>query len=168
MRDLLKEIKILIFDLDGVLSDGRITYSESGDEQKSFHARDGSAIKEALAQGLKIAVISDRTSQAAARWLGELSDAKLYWETKDKLGAYEQVKQTHSVVDADCAYMGDDISDLPMLEAAAFSATPIDGHEYLRSRVAYISGYEGGKGCVRELIEMVLAEQGKWKYFVET
>ncbi|MBC8042675.1 MAG: HAD-IIIA family hydrolase [Rhizobacter sp.] len=168
MRDLLKEIKILIFDLDGVLTDGRITYSESGDELKSFHARDGFAIKEALVRGLKIAVVSTRPSKAAARWLGELSDVELHLGVKDKFETYGQVKLSHGLTDAECAYMGDDISDLPALEAAGFSATPIDGHEYLRSRVAYISGYEGGKGCVRELIEMVLAEQGKWKYFVET
>jgi 3-deoxy-D-manno-octulosonate 8-phosphate phosphatase (KDO 8-P phosphatase) len=87
--------------------------------------------------------------------------------TDDKLSAYEQLKLRFGLQDDECAYIGDDINDIPVLERAGVSVTPISGIEYLRNRVQYTSGFEGGKGCVREIVEMVLALQEKWEYFDE-
>lgn len=163
LRDILKDVKALLFDADGVLADVRVSTDAAG-EVKTFFERDRFGIQEALLQGLRVGVISGSTSPVIERRLLDLgiTDGLL---VGNKLDLYEQFKQRYNLTDADCAYMGDDIDDLPVLEKVGFSCTPLDGHEYLRRAVTYISGYTSGNGCVRELIEMTLAEQGKWNYY---
>ncbi|ACF13044.1 3-deoxy-D-manno-octulosonate 8-phosphate phosphatase, YrbI family [Chloroherpeton thalassium ATCC 35110] len=165
LRQLLGEIKVIIFTIDGVFTDGQISYSESGEEVRTFHARDGFAIQEALAKGMNIAVVSERESKAARKRLEEIGVTDITMGVKDKMPTYEAIKARYGVSDAECVYIGDDVMDLPLFEKVGVSITPLNGVEYLRNRVYYVSGYEGGKGCVRDVIEMVLAIQGKWKYY---
>ncbi len=164
-RDAIKEIRLVILNVDGVLTDGYIQYTESGDEIKTFYARDGFAIREAMRQGLKVTVISERQSRATMRRLIELGVTDIYLGIRNKLETYEELKVLYNVEDKHCLYIGDDISDTPILEKVGFSCVPINAIEYLRNRVAYVSPYEGGRGCVRDVIETILLEQGKWSYY---
>lgn len=167
LRGALRGVKAIIFDVDGVLTDGQISFTESGEEIRTFSIRDGLAFREALARGMKLGAISERDSKAALRWLNEFGVTDVVLGADDKLSAYEQLKLRFGLQDDECAYIGDDINDIPVLERAGVSVTPVSGIEYLRNRVQYVSGYEGGKGCVREIVEMVLALQEKWEYFDE-
>jgi 3-deoxy-D-manno-octulosonate 8-phosphate phosphatase (KDO 8-P phosphatase) len=160
----LQKVKLLILDVDGVLTNGNIMFSASGDEMLSFNSRDGHGIIEALRLGLKVAVISGRSSQVVSRRMAELGVTDIYVGVPDKSVPYEALKQKYNLTDDDCAYIGDDVNDVPVLEKVGLSCTPIDGIEYLRECVTYISGYGGGQGCVRDIIEMILAKQGKWKF----
>ncbi|MDW8465831.1 MAG: 3-deoxy-D-manno-octulosonate 8-phosphate phosphatase [Chloroherpetonaceae bacterium] len=163
-REALKQIRIIILTVDGVLTDGHINYTESGDEIRTFFARDGFAIKEALAQGLRVVVISTRPLKATMRRMIELGVTDVYLGIRNKLETYEEIKMLYGVTDEECLYIGDDYDDLPILKKVGFSATPLNGIEALRYNVGYVSAFEGGKGCVRDVIELTLVEQGKWQY----
>lgn len=160
----LKSVRALIFPVDGVLNGGRITFDSRGGEICSLSVRDAVAIREALKQGLHIAVVSERDTEAYRPLLEELGVQDLYLSEGNLLEAYEAFRQLHDLSDSECAYIGDDIGDLEVLEKAGLPVTSIDGADYLRNRVGYIAGYEGGKGCVREMVEMILTHQNKWPY----
>ncbi len=160
----LKAVRALLFPVDGVLNGGRITFDSRGGELSSLSVRDAVAIREAARQGLRIAIVSGRDAEVYRPLLEELGVEDLYLSSGDPLQAYEAFREAHELTDDECAYIGDDIGDIAVLEKVGFPATPIDGADYLRNRVGYISGYEGGKGCVREIVELILMQQGKWPY----
>ncbi len=164
MQDALGKIKALIFPVEGVLTGSRITYTSSGDEICSCNVRDALALREAKKRGLHLAAISERQSEAEKHLLERLGIDRFYAGCRRKLDAYEEFTTEYALRDEDCACIADDVIDIPILEKVALSITPIDGIEYLRNRVSYISGYEGGNGCIREIVEMILFEQGKWDY----
>ena len=160
----LKSVRALIFPVDGVLNGGRITFDSTGGEISSLSVRDAVAIREAKKQGLLIAVVSDRDTEAYRPLLEELGVQDLYLSEGNLIDAYEAFRELHDLSDNECAYIGDDIGDIAVLAKAGLPVTPIDGADYLRNRVGYIAGYEGGKGCVREVVEMILTHQNKWPY----
>ncbi|MEI6756237.1 MAG: 3-deoxy-D-manno-octulosonate 8-phosphate phosphatase [Chlorobium sp.] len=160
----MKVVRALIFPVDGVLNGGRITFDSSGGELCSLSVRDAVAIREAIKQGLHIAVVSARRAEGYRPLLEELGVQNIYLGSLNLLDAYEAFRQLHDLSDDECAYIGDDIGDIAVLEKAGLPVTPIDGADYLRNRVGYIAGYEGGNGCVREVVEMILSHQGKWPY----
>jgi 3-deoxy-D-manno-octulosonate 8-phosphate phosphatase (KDO 8-P phosphatase) len=147
---------------DGVLTDGSISYTESGDEIKSFHVRDGFAIRVALEKGFKVIVISERASKAVRKRLIELGVTDVYLGIRNKLETYHELKYLHNFSDDECLYIGDDIFDIPIMKEAGFCVCPVGSPQYLRDRVAYVTAAEGGRGSIREAIELVLTEQGKW------
>lgn len=157
-------IKALVCSLDGVLNSGTITLDGDGREIPSLFARDLLAIREALRLGMKVAVIAGRQAGAYRALLESAGDVDLFLDAEDRLTAYEAFKSKHGLQDDECAVIADDIDDLPLLKVAGLPTTPINSIEYLRNRVAYISVYEGGKGCVREIAEMILEHQGRWEY----
>ncbi len=160
----LKAVRALLFPVDGVLNGSRITFDSNGGELCSISVRDAVAIKEALKQGVHIAVLSERDAEGYRPLLEALGVQDLYLNGENLLYSYEAFLQRHDLADEECAYIGDDIGDIGVLAKVGLPATAIDGADYLRNRVGYISGYEGGKGCVRELVEMILMKQGKWPY----
>ncbi|NTW68694.1 MAG: 3-deoxy-D-manno-octulosonate 8-phosphate phosphatase [Chlorobiaceae bacterium] len=160
----LKVVRAVVFPVDGVLNGGRITFDSRGGELCSISVRDAVAIREGLKLGLKIAVISERNAEGYRPLLENLGVTDLYLNTGNLLTAYELFRDAQGLSDEECAYIGDDIGDLSVLEKVGLPVTPIDGADYLRNRVGYIAGYEGGKGCLREIIELILAQQGKWIY----
>ena len=109
-------------------------------------------------------VLSEREAEGYRPLLEALGVQDLYLNGENLLYSYEAFLQRHNLAHEECAYIGDDIGDIGVLSKVGLPATAIDGADYLRNRVGYISGYEGGKGCVRELIEMILIKQGKWPY----
>ena len=160
----LQEVRALIFPVDGVLNGGRITFDSTGGEICSLSVRDAVAIREARKQGLHIAVVSERDTEAYRPLLEELGVQDLYLSGGNLLDAYDAFRHLHDLSDSECAYIGDDIGDIALLAQVGLPVTPIDGADYLRNRVGYIAGYEGGKGCVREMVEMILTHQDKWPY----
>ncbi len=164
IQQVLQGVRAIVFPVDGVLNGPRMTFDSKGGEIISISNRDASALKEAIRQGLLVAVVSDRDAGCFRPVLESLGITALYLNASSLLGAYEVFRKECSLQDEECAYIGDDIADVPVLEKAGFPVTPIDGADYLRNRVGYISAYEGGKGCIREIVEMVLQQQGKWSF----
>lgn len=160
----LHAIRALIFPVDGVLNGSRITFDSNGGEICSISVRDAVAIKEALKQGVHIAIVSEREAEGYRPLLEALGVHDLYLNGENLLYSYEAFCLRHNLTDDECAYIGDDIGDIAVLSKVGLPATAINGADYLRNRVGYISGYEGGKGCVREMVEMILSRQGKWPY----
>ncbi len=156
------KIRLLVLDVDGVLSDGRISMSANGDEVKSFCVKDGSGLKFWQRAGGKIAWITGRHSPLVAARAEELGVDVLRQDCKIKLPVYEEVLNNLGMKTDETAVVGDDLPDLPMLLRCGFSATPADGVEELRSRVDYICRNLGGRGAVREIIELILKKSGRW------
>ena len=160
----LDSIKAVVFPVDGVLTNGTITLDSEGREMSSLYARDVVAIREALRNGLHVAVISGRDGAVYRPLLEAAGPVDLFLEEGERLDAYESFKNRHGLQDEECACIADDIDDLEILRKVGLPITTINGVEYLRNRVAYISVYEGGRGCVREVVEMILEHQGRWAY----
>jgi 3-deoxy-D-manno-octulosonate 8-phosphate phosphatase (KDO 8-P phosphatase) len=160
----LDSIKALVVPVDGVLTSGTITLDSEGRELSSLYARDIVAIREALGHGMHVAVISGRDAGVYRAMLEAAGPVDLFLDGGDRLEAYETFKSRHGLQDEECACIADDIDDLEILKKVGLPVTTINGVEYLRNRVAYISVYEGGRGCIREIVEMILEHQGRWAF----
>jgi 3-deoxy-D-manno-octulosonate 8-phosphate phosphatase (KDO 8-P phosphatase) len=160
----LDSIRALIFPIDGVLNNGTITLDSEGRELPGLFARDAVGIREALRNGLLVAVISGRNASGYRPLLEAAGPIDLFLDGGDRLEAYEAFKQRHGLRDEECACIADDIEELGVMQRCGLPITTINGVEFLRNRVAYISVYEGGRGCIREVVEMVLEHQGRWPY----
>lgn len=161
-----RPIRLLLLDVDGVLTDGTIVLHHDGTESKRFHIRDGAAIVWAQRAGLRIGLLSARTSDATMQRAAQLGIPLVVQGASDKLAAYEQIVRDTTLAEREIAYMGDDLQDLPVLERAGFSAAPADAAPEVRAAAAWVSTRGGGQGAVRELIEHILRTQGAWERFV--
>ncbi|MFQ5956829.1 MAG: KdsC family phosphatase [Candidatus Brocadiales bacterium] len=159
----LENIKLMIVDVDGVLTDGRIFCNDRGEEQKVFHVKDGSGITFWHRAGLKSAIISGRTSQAVEHRAKELGIEDVYQGAHNKLEAYEKIIAKHKIKDDAVCYIGDDLIDLPVLRRVGFSVAVTGSPRELLNSVDYITQAPGGGGAVREVVEKVLKSQGKWE-----
>jgi 3-deoxy-D-manno-octulosonate 8-phosphate phosphatase (KDO 8-P phosphatase) len=155
-------IRLLLFDVDGVLTDGTLTLHADGTESKRFHIRDGAAVGWAHRAGLLVGLLSARPSAATTRRAAQLAIRILSQHRHDKLEAYERIVQRHQLTDAEVAYMGDDLLDLPVLARAGLSAAPADAPADVAARVDLVTRARGGHGAARELIELVLRAQKRW------
>jgi 3-deoxy-D-manno-octulosonate 8-phosphate phosphatase (KDO 8-P phosphatase) len=158
----MRRIRLLLFDVDGVLTDGTILLHADGSESKMFHIRDGAAIVWAQRAGIEIALLSARTSDATARRAQQLGISMVIQGRADKLAGYEEIRRQTGLADDEIAYMGDDLQDLPVLRRVGFSAAPADAPPAVREHVRWVSRSGGGHGAVREMIEYVLQAQGTW------
>lgn len=153
----------LLFDVDGVFTDGRLYYTAEGEHMKRFHVRDGFAVALARRAGLRMALLSGRSSAALARRADELGlDAVLLGHT-DKLPAFEAFLAERSLDAERTSYVGDDLLDLPVLDRAGLSFAPADAAPEVRRRVHRVLGCAGGAGAVREMVETVLKARGDWE-----
>jgi 3-deoxy-D-manno-octulosonate 8-phosphate phosphatase (KDO 8-P phosphatase) len=155
-------LKLLLFDVDGVLTDGTILVHGDGSESKQFNIKDGAAMVWAQRAGLRIGLLSARSADATAIRAAQLGLTLVVQGAANKLAGYEQILSDHGLTDADVGYMGDDLQDLPVLRRAGFSAAPADAAPEVRSAVQWISRAGGGRGAARECIEHVLRAQGMW------
>lgn len=160
-------IRLLLFDVDGVLTDGRIELHSDGSESKCFHIRDGAAIMWAHRAGLLTGILSARTSVATTLRTKQLEMPIVFQGVKAKLSAYEQILATYQLTDTEVAYMGDDLLDLAVLARVGLSAAPSDAAVDVRQKVDWTSSARGGKGAARDLIELVLKAQALWPPIVE-
>ena len=170
MKECLKNIKLLLLDVDGVLTDGRITYNSDGTETKSFDVKDGHGLKMLQRAGINIGIITGRKSSVVEHRAQELGINLLYQGALDKLVPFQEILEKYSVKEDEIAYVGDDIVDLPILQRVGFSATVADALPEVKERVDYIAERAGGKGAVREICDLILKEAGLWddvtaKYF---
>ncbi|HLF56778.1 MAG TPA: HAD hydrolase family protein [Thermoanaerobaculia bacterium] len=157
----------IVLDVDGVLTDGRLHLGNDGELVKSFHVRDGLAVKLAQAAGLQVAILSARSSEIVARRAAEIGIAEIVQGCEDKAAALRELLARRGVASAAAAYVGDDLQDLAALRAAGLSAAPADAVAEVRDAVDYVTDARGGDGCVRELIERVLVARGAWSAAVE-
>jgi 3-deoxy-D-manno-octulosonate 8-phosphate phosphatase (KDO 8-P phosphatase) len=154
------DIKVLIFDVDGVLTDGKIYISESGEEIKCFFAHDGAGIRIAKKLGMKVGFISARRS-AASRLRAEELDIDFYIEgCRNKLGAVRSKLEDYSLSFKNVFYMGDDIVDIELLKVAGFSATVPEAPEYIKKFAQFVTEKNGGHGAVREICDIILEKKG--------
>ena len=156
-------IKLLLFDVDGVLTDGTIVVHGDGTESKQFNIRDGSAIVWAQRAGLTVGLLSARSAAATAVRAAQLGITTVVQGMGNKLAGYEQILSGAGLADDQVGYMGDDLQDLPVLRRAGFSAAPADAAPEVRRAVQWVSSSAGGHGAVRECIEHVLRAQGQWQ-----
>ena len=161
------QVRLLLFDVDGVLTDGIVIMHGDGSESKGFHIRDGAAIVWAQRAGLKVGLLSARSSGATTNRAAQLAVQLVVQGAANKLSAYEQIVRDAGIGDDAVAYMGDDLLDLPVLGRVGFSAAPADAAAEVRARVNWVSRAAGGRGAVRELIELVLRAQKRWDEIVQ-
>lgn len=154
-------------DVDGVLTDGRIWIGSDGEAFKSFDAKDGMGIKIAQTAGIAFAIITGRKSKIVERRAEELGVTEVYQGVKDKWLVLCQLMDKYGLDASEVAYVGDDLNDLAIIRAVGFGVSVADGVPEIRRCAAYVTCQRGGRGAVREVIEVVLKAQGKWQEIVE-
>jgi 3-deoxy-D-manno-octulosonate 8-phosphate phosphatase (KDO 8-P phosphatase) len=159
-------IRLLLFDVDGVLTDGVVLMHADGSESKGFHIRDGAAMVWAQRAGLTVGLLSARSSGATTHRAAQLAIRLVVQGAHSKLSAYERILRDTGVPENAVAYMGDDLLDLPVLTRVGLSAAPADAAAEVLARVNWASTAPGGRGAVREFIEMILRAQNRWDTFV--
>ena len=160
-------IKLMLFDVDGVLTDGKILLHADGTESKRFDIRDGISMVWAQRAGIRVGFLSARHSPVTTERAAQLGITIVHNGVRvSKLETYEEILREQSVADDEVAYMGDDVLDLPVLLRAGLSAAPADAVDDVRSRVNWVTPSAGGCGAARELVELVLRAQGKWEPLV--
>lgn len=168
LATLCRPIRVLLSDVDGVLTDGSIFLDDQGREIKRFHVRDGSAIKLWQAAGHTFGLISGRSSPAVEHRARELGIVHVGQGVKDKLAHAEALLERIGAAPQEAAYVGDDLPDLEMMRWAGLGVAVGDAVRELRVAAKYVTESPGGRGAVREVIEMLLKAQGKWEELTET
>jgi 3-deoxy-D-manno-octulosonate 8-phosphate phosphatase (KDO 8-P phosphatase) len=156
------KIKLLLFDVDGVLTDGKILLHADGSESKQFDIKDGTGMIWAQRAGLTVGLLSARTSAATGQRAAQLGITLVHQGVASKLESYEQIVDSLLLDDDQVAYMGDDVLDLPVLVRVGLATAPADAVADVRSRVHWVSAAKGGQGAARDLIEVILRAQGRW------
>ncbi len=157
-----QRIKLLLMDCDGVLTDGRLWLMADSDEQKTFHARDGQGISLCHHAGLKTGIISGRTSSAVERRAQDLKMSYVRQYAKDKVKALDEILAAAGVTADECAYIGDDVADIPVMQRVALAVAVADAVPETKQAAHYVTGLKGGHGAVREVCDLILKAQGKW------
>jgi 3-deoxy-D-manno-octulosonate 8-phosphate phosphatase (KDO 8-P phosphatase) len=161
-------IKLVLFDVDGVLTDGKILLHADGSESKTFDIKDGTAIVWAQRLGLTVGFLSARTSIATSQRAAQLGITLIHQGVRSKLETYDQIADSLLLDDEQVAYMGDDVLDLPVLSRVGLATAPADAAPDVRTRVHWVSQAKGGSGAARELIELILRAQGRWDSIIAT
>lgn len=156
-------IRCLVLDVDGVLTKGDITYISSGEELKTFHAKDGMGLAIAHAMGLQTAIITGRTSPIVERRAKELKISYVQMGSHNKSAGLQKVLDTLQVAPQEVAYMGDDLNDLGVMSRVGLAMTPQDGVAEIKDIAHYICQANGGEGAVREAVEYILKREGLWE-----
>lgn len=162
MKDRLADIRLLLLDVDGVMTDGGIIYDVNGVETKIFNVKDGHGIKMLQRHGIEVGIITGRTSPVVDIRARELGIELIYQGSLKKLESYLDVKQKTGLIDSQIAYMGDDVIDVPVMRHVIFAAAPADGLIEARNAAHYVTSLSGGRGAVREVCDLILKGRGMW------
>ncbi|MCX5849200.1 MAG: HAD-IIIA family hydrolase [Deltaproteobacteria bacterium] len=162
MKEKLKGIKLLILDVDGVMTDGKIIMDDEGREIKNFNVRDGHGIKVLQRYGIKVALLTGRQSKVVEHRAKDLEIDDVYQKVFNKKDVYEKILKKHKLKITEAAFLGDDIIDIPVLKSVGFSAAVADAVNVVKKSVDYVTKNRGGHGAVREICEMILQAQDKW------
>ncbi len=160
-------LKLFLLDVDGVLTDGTITYTHEGNEIKSFHTRDGLGIRLLMESGVEVGLITARESEAVNRRVQDLGLKHVFQKTKNKLAVFERLLEELALEPSEVGYMGDDWLDLPLLVRVGFAATVADAVPEVLQVAHYVTKKTGGRGAVREVCDLILEAKGTGKSLLE-
>jgi len=158
-----KRVRLLVLDVDGVMTNGDLLYSNDGTECKAFNVRDGLGLKLLMQGGIKVAIISGRRSRAVDLRAAELGIQEVYQGVSDKVAIFEEIAKRHAVEYEQAAFIGDDLADIPLLLKVGFAVGVANAVEEVKKRVDFVTTHAGGHGAVREICELLLKSQGKWE-----
>jgi 3-deoxy-D-manno-octulosonate 8-phosphate phosphatase (KDO 8-P phosphatase) len=157
------KVQLMGFDIDGVMTDGRLYFGPEGDFCKAFFSRDGLGLKLLAKSGVKLAIITGRDSPIVTKRAANLGIELVMQGVEDKRTAMAELLARENLNFAQCGYMGDDMIDLPLLRACGFSTTVPDAHALVRQHACYVAQAPAGAGAVREVCELILRAQGTWE-----
>ena len=158
----IRSVKLAVFDVDGVLTDGRLHYGPNGEDSKVFNTLDGHGLKMLRESGVELAIISGRESRALEQRAADLRITQLHMGIENKLGVFEALLTGLSLSSFQSAGMGDDVLDLPFLTRCGFAASVPAAPAYVKQRVQYVTAAPGGHGAVREVCDLIMQAQGTW------
>lgn len=156
------KIRLVLFDVDGVLTDGSLFYGDDGQEYKAFNSRDGHGMVMLQKSGVQIGIITGRTSEVVNLRMKGLGIELVYQGQRDKLPAYEELKARLGLTDEQIAYVGDDVVDLPVMRRVGLAIGVADAHAEVRQRAHWCTQAPGGRGAAREICEFLMQAQGTW------
>lgn len=162
LRQRARAVKLLICDVDGVLTDGSVYLGNAGEELKAFNIKDGFGLRAVQKYGIAVALITGRQSKLVERRAAELDIRHIYQGNANKRGAYADLLSKLQLTPAQTAHVGDDLPDLPLLRQVGLAAAPADAHPVVREQAHFVSRAVGGAGAVRELCDLLLQAQGHW------
>ena len=166
--DMAKKIRLVISDVDGVLTTGALFYGPNGTEIKDFNVHDGLGMRLLQESGVPIAIITARTSEAVTKRMQDLEITHVYQGQKNKLAAYEDLKKKMNLSDGEIAYIGDDLPDLPLLIRAGLSISVANAPKVVQENVALVTRAGGGEGAMRELCDIIMKAQGTYHSILDT
>ena len=159
-------IKLIVLDVDGTLTDGKLYISNLGDEIKAFNVKDGLGITQAISQGKEVAIITGKTSQLVTKRCQELGIKEVYQGVKNKISILDSILKKYNISYENVAYMGDDLIDLAVMKKCKLAGAPKDSVSEILSIADFISSKNGGEGAVREFIEYILKKENLWNNVV--
>lgn len=162
LSEKLKRVVLLVLDVDGVLTDGKVIIDDLGNESKNFNVRDGHGMKLLMRSGVDIVFLTGRRSEVVKHRASELGIRDVYQGVKDKAKVMGEILDARRLSGECVAYVGDDIVDIPVFRMVGFSAAVADALDYVKAESDYVTVKEGGNGAVREICEMILTARGKW------
>ena len=163
-KTLLNNVRAFVFDVDGVMTNGKVIITSEGEMYREMDTRDGFALKYALLKGFKIGIISGGTNEGVKKRLELLGVNKVYLGIHEKDIAFDDFVSTFNINPDQVLYMGDDVPDIPVMEKVGVSTCPQDALPDVKRVVDYVSHKKGGDGCVREIVEQVMRVQDKWVF----
>ena len=163
----LQRVRLVLLDVDGVLTDGRLLYGAEGDMGRWFHVRDGSAMRLSQSEGIAVGILSGREHDAVRHRAEELGLEEIHQGHPIKEPVWDEILARRGLADEDVAFMGDDFLDLPVLRRAGLAAAPADATAEVLAAAHWTASVPGGAGCVRELLEAILRAQDLWNVAVE-
>ena len=158
-----RAVRLLILDVDGVMTDGSIILDNDGNEYKAFHVRDGHGIRMLMNSGIQVAIITGRGSKVVDLRAKELGITEVYQKCKDKRAAFRKLLRKYSLSAEDVAYIGDDIVDLPVMSQVGLPVAVADATDEVKAHAALVTKNKGGRGAVREVTDLILRARGIWK-----
>lgn len=162
------QVRLLIMDVDGVLTDGKLYFTSDGQELKSFHARDGHGLKLLQRSGVETAVISGRSSPAVALRMSSLGVRHVFQGCENKLEPYQTLLNRLNLLPEQTAFVGDDILDLPLMRRAGLAVAVADAHFSLHASAHWTTSVAGGLGAVREVCDLIMQAQKTWQGVLES
>jgi len=171
MQDILekaRKIKLVIFDIDGVLTTGALFIGDDGQEYKAFHSKDGHGLRMLQDAGVEVAILTGRKSNVVAHRAKDLGITRVYQGKREKLPAYEELLQETGLNHDEIAYVGDDVVDLPVMTKVGLAICVQDGHPFVKKHSHWITDHNGGCGAGRDVCELILEAQGKLQTMLES
>jgi 3-deoxy-D-manno-octulosonate 8-phosphate phosphatase (KDO 8-P phosphatase) len=162
LQEKIKPVRVLILDVDGVLTNGEIIVDDAGRETKHFNARDGHGLRMLMRYEVEVVLLTGRTSQVVTHRALDLDINEVYQGVWNKLDVFEEILRKKNIRPAETAFVGDDVVDVPVLRRVGFSATVADASADVKNVVDYVTELNGGGGAVREICELILKAKGKW------